>query len=273
MQCSSPVFIQDKSTGGIMHVPCGRCMGCRLARAKMWSVRIMHEVKEWPVSSFITLTYNEEHLPKNLSLVKTDVQLFFKRLRKNLNKNIKYFLGGEYGELCKRPHYHAVVFGVGPGDRETIERSWGKGFVYIGTVTHDSARYVASYTLKKLNGDAALSYLRRGVIPEFALMSRNPGIGARFLAKHTPFLKQNGFCVVKGNKVSLPRYYSDKIFTDEDKARFHTLRQDFYDERFLEIKKRAGAIHDYQVVDYEKGMRKQLAADHKSRESLKKRKL
>jgi len=225
------------------------------------------------VSSFVTLTYDDAHLPASGSLVKEDVQLFFKRLRKNLDRNIKYFLGGEYGDCGLRPHYHTIIFGVGESDRKTIEKSWGKGFIYLGSVTYDSARYVASYTLKKLSGDHAADYRRRGVIPEFALMSRNPGIGARFLAKNSKFLKQNACCIVKGHKTALPRYYADKIFTDEDKKLLHSMRQEFYHERHEEIKQRAGAEHDYQVVDYEKGMRKQAAADLKAREQLKKRKL
>lgn len=47
-------------------------------------------------------------------LRKRDLQLFFKRLRKNLSKfsdaKIRYFAMGEYGPVHFRPHYHFLLF-------------------------------------------------------------------------------------------------------------------------------------------------------------------
>lgn len=239
----------------------------------MWSVRIMHEVKAWPCSSFVTLTYDDDHLPLNGSLVKSDVQLFLKRLRKNLGRTFKYFLGAEYGEHGLRPHYHIIFFGVGSSDRLQVERAWGKGHIFVGGVTHDSARYVASYTLKKLTGPASAAYSARGVIPEFSLMSRRPGIGFGFVESNKSFLKQNAFCIVNGSKVALPRYYQDKVFTDQDKAFLHALRQEHYDQAFLDTKAKAGVEHGFQVLDYQKGQRAQVQRDLNARSQLKKRKL
>ncbi|WNK14115.1 MAG: replication initiator protein [Microvirus sp.] len=273
MTCVSPVWIQDKQTGGCMYVPCGRCIGCRLKRAAMWSVRIMHEVKSWDDCCFVTLTYSPENLPKDGSLSVEHCQKFFKRLRKNLGRKIKYFLGAEYGDLHSRPHYHVILFGVSRSDELQINQSWGLGFVHVGDVSHDSARYVASYTLKKLSGPQAAEYARKGIKPEFSLMSRAPGIGAHYVEQNKPFLRDNSFCIVKGSKVALPRYYSDKIYNSTEKALLHCLRSDFYEEKFQETKKLSGVDQDYQVGEYQRGQRDQTKRDLEARQTLKRRKL
>jgi len=233
----------------------------------------MHEVKNWTECSFVTLTYDDEHLPGKGSLSVSDCQKFIKRLRKRLGRKFKYFLGAEYGDMGHRPHYHTILFGVSISERLEVNQAWGLGFVHSGVVTHDSACYVASYTLKKLSGDKRDVYTRLGIVPEFALMSRSPGIGALYVEQNSKFLKQNAFCIVKGSKVALPRYYADKVFTDEEKNLLHSMRQEFYDERMEKLKVQSGSEHGYQVNDYERGMRKQLAADLKARVGLKRRKL
>lgn len=248
-------------------------MACRITRARMWSVRIMHEAKLWPSVSFVTLTYDDEHLPASGSLVKQDVQLFLKRLRKNLDRQFRYFLSGEYGEHKHRPHYHSVLFGVGSSDRKTLEQTWGKGHIHLGTVTHDSACYVASYTLKKLSGPSAARYERDGIIPEFCLMSRRPGIGSAYVEENKEFLKQNAFCVVKGNKTALPRYYADKVFPGDEKLILRALRGEFHEQQHEELMKRSGAEADYQVIDYQRGQRAQTDRDLKARAALRRRKL
>lgn len=127
-------------------------------------------------ASFVTLTYNKEHLPPDGSLVPRDLQLFLKRLRTNTQLPIRYFGVGEYGDLSWRPHYHLALFGVPREGEPLVNRAWGKGFVKSGDLTMESAQYVAGYVVKKLTraDDPALE----GRYPEFARMSLRPGIGA-----------------------------------------------------------------------------------------------
>lgn len=272
--CAHRVMIQDKMTGGILMVPCGRCISCRLNKARAWSIRIMHEVKTSKVSCFVTLTYNDENLPKNKSLVVEDVQKFFKRLRKNTKLKLRYFLGGEYGEIQKRPHYHAVIFGLSKEFHAEIERSWSLGFVTVDDVTPERAMYVAKYTTKKLSGPAVSEY--DGRKPEFGLMSRRPGIGHDYLDTNGKFIEQNGFCVVKGNKVGLPRYYSEKIFNTEAKKNvLHRKRQSVIDEAFQKSRAKAGGetLAPYEVADYSRLELQQAEIDLYVREKMQRRKL
>jgi len=229
----------------------------------------MHEVKQG-AACFATLTYDDDHLPKDLSLSLGDCQKFIKRLRKNSKNKVRYYLGAEYGTYGKRPHYHVILFGLSKADTKTIELSWGLGYVYVGDVNHDSASYVAGYTLKKLDSLAAYN----GRKPEFSLMSRRPGIGADYLKTNTEWLKNNGFCIAKGNKVAMPRYYADKVFTTpEDKELLHQKRQQVINEGFALSQQKSGVSVDYQVSDYQRSERAQGEADLKCRQALKKRKL
>lgn len=45
-----------------IQVPCGKCIECRLDHAKMWALRCWHESLKYPFSSFVTLTYDDDHL-------------------------------------------------------------------------------------------------------------------------------------------------------------------------------------------------------------------
>lgn len=196
MKCLYPRTVKS-GDGQHYVVPCGQCIACRLNRVRDWSIRLMHELRYHDKAVFITLTYDDEHLPENGSLVKRDVQLYLKRLRKRLGDNkIRFFLCGEYGEKFLRPHYHLICFGIdwsnpifrgkkfdskSKGYYLTKEDIWQKGIVYLGTVNYQSIRYVASYVNKKYLGKSAKIYKEKGVIPEFTLMSRKPGIGEQFV--------------------------------------------------------------------------------------------
>lgn len=129
-------------------------------------------------AGFVTLTYDDSHLPTGGSLVKRDLQLFLKRLRTSIYPvQVRYFGVGEYGEQTFRPHYHLVLYGLGRENHQVINQAWGLGLIHIGDVTMNSIQYVAGYVTKKMTSkdDPRLE----GRTPEFSLMSRNPGIGKK----------------------------------------------------------------------------------------------
>lgn len=183
----------------------------------------MQEASYWDASCFLTLTYNDGNLPVDLGLHKRDLQLFFKRLRKDIeNKKIKYFACGEYGERSSRPHYHAIIFGLGLCDEtfKIIGRSgkaskvmleaWKYGFAVCGNVTYQSARYVAGYIQKKYSGPLErLNY--EGREPPFQLQSQ--GLGKRWCLDNSDNLVTDLSFTVNGVRHSMPRYYR-KVLED-----------------------------------------------------------
>lgn len=186
---------------------------------------------------FITLTYNDDHLPENGSLDVTHFQKFMKRLREKSPNKIRFFHCGEYGDETFRPHYHGLLFGHDFKDRkpfskkgentldtsQTLEDIWGKGFCTVGNVTFDSAAYVARYVMKKITGDAAIEHYKRlnpetgeihTVKPEYTTMSRRPGIGRTWWDKYGQEVVDHGSVVVNGREVKPPSAYS-RIMQDE----------------------------------------------------------
>lgn len=223
MTCTSPFIIKRKD-GLRNEVPCGSCPSCRIARAREWATRCMHEKSTTAHSTFATLTYDDANLPEGGTLDKEQLQLFFKRLRKAIEPNrIRYYSCGEYGERNHRPHYHMLIFGMHPchcrstnqatdpctcGTRKILTQAWGLGAVgRCGTVTYDSARYCADYIGKQLIGEDKDFYKNKQ--RPFALMSL--GLGRDFLIQNAQQLTEQRGCTIHGAQVGLPRYYAKKL--------------------------------------------------------------
>lgn len=225
MQCVRPIYIKNpdrfrykkpNETVGEewLLVPCGHCVACRIARSREWAIRILHETEFWEDSCFVTLTYRDEDLPPNGSLDSTALTKYFKRLRKDLgDRKIKYYACGEYGDTYGRPHYHAIIFGLNAfTDKKVIESNWPYGWVKVGGVSYNSARYVAGYVQKKLYGKGAKEYEDRGILPPFSRISK--GIGERYVDKYWNKLYQQETVTVRGVPMGLPRYYQKKLDYD-----------------------------------------------------------
>lgn len=200
-------------------LPCGKCIQCRLEYARSWAVRCVHEAKMHEENSFVTLTYSDEHL-KNPKLQYSDFQKFMKRLRfVNNDRKIGVFVTGEYGEKNKRPHWHAIIFNWRPkdcvykysnerGDKvyssKQLEKLWNFGVCDIGSVTFESAGYVARYAAKKLVHGKDQEH-------DFHPISRKSSknaIGKKFLEKYYKDLFSYGRVImIDGTKMSIPRYY------------------------------------------------------------------
>lgn len=221
-----PVALHPPYGEAHLDLPCGACLGCRTARAADWAKRAMDEAKSHEHNCFITLTYDQDHLPNDGRLIPEDLQKFFKRLRRavhrgadgivsNPSASVRYLCCGEYGELTARPHYHALLFNVSFTDQITVGKhltespALGKLWLYgkhkIGTLTGASANYVAQYTLKSAGKIYATP--DGEVLPKpFFRMSLKPAIGKTHLLKYkNDYL--HGYVIVEGKKARIPRAY------------------------------------------------------------------
>lgn len=236
MLCKFPTIFPNSRTPA----PCGQCLPCRINARRVWANRMICEAADHEENAFLTLTYDDDHLPSDGSLNKTDHQHFMWRFRENLSRRfgrkVRFYMVGEYGEKSWRPHYHYALFGYpscpyGGGHRvgvkfqpcrcpvcKLVSDAWGLGNVFLGSLTPDSANYVAQYVTKKMTSkdDPRLG----GLHPEFALMSK--GIGKSFVSAISSLLTKYGYDVdnfpavlCHGSK-SLPlgRYMKEKIYAD-----------------------------------------------------------
>ena len=222
MRCTKPIRLNHLNhieyPDGLL-VPCGKCLACRIARRQEWSMRCLHELSQFKDAVFVTLTYDNAHLPPNGSLVVSDLQKFIKRVRKEVSKRgsnkIRHYSCGEYGDRFGRPHYHVILFGLSlrDDDRDLIRFKWPYGLVHFGTVTPDSISYVCQYIDKKYTGDMAqIEYTDKGRAPVFKICSL--GIGRKFVEDNKEQLVHMGYCTVGGRVHSFPRYYLDKLGID-----------------------------------------------------------
>lgn len=217
-------------SGEPIQVPCGQCVGCRLERSRQWAMRCVHESKLHKKNCVLTLTYDDKNLPDDGSLVKRDLQLFMKRLRKEKGNGIRFYACGEYGEKSRRPHYHLVLFNCDFEDKRyykkskvddnlytsaIAERIWGKGFCVVGDVTFESCAYIARYIIDKMTGPKADEWYTNpdGVIvqSEFTNMSRRPGIGSGYFEKYGEEVFTHDSVIMRGQEVRPPRYYDVKM--------------------------------------------------------------
>lgn len=156
---------------------CGQCNPCRVNRRRIWTNRLLLESTQHEFNTFVTLTYKDESLPENGTLVPDDLQSFLKRLRRLIEpRRLRFYAVGEYGDLTFRPHYHLLLFGCSELEAQTFANAWGLGGVYAAECNEATCDYVAGYVLKKMTkpDDPRLE----GRYPEFSRMSLRPGIGA-----------------------------------------------------------------------------------------------
>lgn len=214
-------------------IPCGQCKSCRLEKSRQWALRCVLEASLWTKNCFITLTYDDAHLPKDGSLVKKHFQDFMKRLRKKYGPGIRYYHCGEYGSKLGRPHYHACLFNFDFPDKyffkcstssynfksmlyrsPSLEQLWPFGFSTIGDVTFESAAYVARYVMKKINGNSAKEHYGNRQ-PEYTTMSRRPGIAAQWYERYKLDVYPLDCVVMRNGKKLRPPKYFDNILMDD----------------------------------------------------------
>lgn len=234
MRCISPLksnldrlgnrtYNNTKAEPGLIGVQfeCRKCLPCRLNISVEKSVRVMHEAKIYGDNNiFLTLTYEEQNL-SSPKLQYKEFQDFMRELRRKTKRTIPYMVTGEYGEIEKRPHWHAILFNYKPSDGEHhytnkrgdkvftskfINSIWKKGHADYGSVTKESAAYVGRYAAKKLvhGKDQEHDYH-----PIHKTSSKH-AIGKKWIEKNWKHTFENGFVLdTNYQPQKIPRYYID----------------------------------------------------------------
>lgn len=223
MDCLEPIELVIKRQGTNRlerrKVPCGKCVACLSSRSLSWTFRLKEELKVSSSAFFVTLTYDEAHLPIDKDhrpiVKKRDFQNFMKRLRKNI-PGVRFFAVSEYGPTGHRPHYHALIFNL-PLDLDPmirIERAWQQGWVKVDYVNDARIRYVAGYCLE-------LSQVPEGVPRPWMLCSTRPAIGDSYLTQAIRdyyHYKPQSFVYDDNVKLPMPRYYKDRLYNLSEKS-------------------------------------------------------
>ena len=182
---------------------------------------------------------------RRVELSKSDHQKFMKRLRERVGP-VRFYMCGEYGDRLARPHYHYLIFGYDFPDKRyfktslsgtklyrspELEKIWTAGHAWIGELDYSTCAYVAAYVMKKIGGEKAIDHYRRTdeagndfwLTPEFAYMSRHPGIGKNWWDKyHTDVTSTDGVWR-HSTKTKPPRYY-DKLLEKLDTRLYESIK-------------------------------------------------
>lgn len=257
-KCIQPMTLKDNP----QLLPCGACPNCRQNRVFGWAFRLVQQTKVSKSAHFLTLTYTNPPITKNgfMTVQKDDIQKFLKRLRKLHigDQPIKYYAAAEYGENRQRPHYHLVIFNADP---ETFQKAWSLngteiGSIHVGECNDASVQYALKYIAKK---SIIPTHKRDDRTKEFALMSK--GLGSSYLSDNIRTYHQSDITgrpyltTLDGYKMPMPRYYKDKIYTEDQKKLIQAHQEQ-------ETQKRYSTLTDQQK-------QRQMQTERAQREKLK----
>lgn len=246
----------------LIKVPCGKCIGCRLAKSREWANRCLCELEYHDCAYFCTFTYDNEHVPigwsvdkrtgeavECMTLRKRDWVLLMKRIRKRFSDDvIRFFMCGEYGSQTFRPHYHAILFGIHLSDLSfykatdngdilynsaSLDRCWSGpdelsyGHVVVSKVTWKTCAYVARYTAKKCGTSDDEVYRELGMEPPFLLMSRRPGLGREYYNRHPGMFDFDKINIKteEGGKSFQPPAYFFGLLAQDDPVKYEHVKE------------------------------------------------
>ena len=270
-----PVFNDIRT----LYVPiaCGKCIECMQAKSREWQVRMNEEIRTDKTGKFITLTFNEKSLKKlrkivweNIKETKDNdedkkrrhkildnevatyaVRHFLERWRKKFKKSIKHWLCTELGhENTERIHLHGILFTN--ESKETIEKIWEYGIIWIGNyVNEKTINYIIKY-IHKTDAD------HPKYTPKILTSS---GIGKNYFDrldyKRNEY-KENetkeSYKYKNGTESSLPIYYRNKIYTEEERERLWIEKLDkkirYVCGEKIEVKTEEDKINYMKLLEY-----------------------
>lgn len=261
----NPKYIANKKNGGIIPIPtdprvlyvpigCNKCFECMKSKANQWKSRLNYEIKKGLLTPFfVTLTFSTESLRE--LLLNTDVKGYdkdyhvctlgvkrFKNRYRDKNKNkFKYWLVTEIGgKRYEHIHLHGIIWGLTP---QEINDYWKYGYTFIGNAVNEkTVNYIVKYIFKtdeKHKNFTPKIYCSNGIGSGY-----ENSLNAK-LSKYTENKTRDYYMLNSGNKTTLPMYYRNKLYTDDEKEKLWIEKLN-KNERYVDgIKYKADEIEYY----------------------------
>lgn len=248
-RCLRPLLLNGQSFN------CGYCLNCRINYTSKWQLRLLYELNSWSGAMFVTLTYDDEHLPKNFELNKKHLKDFLKRVRSKIAYNdiclwnddflelksgkqykpvLRYYCCGEYGlnprdgiKGHERPHYHCIIFGLDYYNalhRQIVIDSW----LFCDRNQFDLSRGLKC-AIQPVNIDTigyVTGYVRKklnGDKAQEVYQDRirpfnvgSKGLGLQLALKQFDLLKKGYTYTHNGKRIGIPRYFREKLGLEID---------------------------------------------------------
>ena len=217
--------VNDKRTL-LVPVGCGKCMECMRKKANDWRTRLLEEIKGGKKCEFVTLTLSNDSYKKldieinddvrgyerENEIIKLATRRFLERWRTKTGKSVKHWLVSELGgNGTENVHLHGFLW---TDEKNLIQDTWKYGYTFTGEwVNEQTVNYCVKYVMKMDKKHKEY----KGII----LSSK--GIGANYTLKNGKDNKYKGkdtreyYTTRQGNKIALPIYYRNKLYSDEER--------------------------------------------------------
>lgn len=266
----------------VLYVPigCQQCKECRNKKARQWQTRLQEDIKTNTNGKFIALTFSNEwykQLVENTNgiralhdlphlkgydldnaLAKSATRLFLERYRKKYKKSLRHWLITELGHAgTQNIHLHGIIWPT-QSTLDDIEKIWAYGFMWKGKliknklvnyVNQKTINYIIKYVTKV---DEHHKYYR-------SIILTSPGIGKSYLQSYNSTKNtfqhtdtNETYTTPTGHKTSLPIYWRNQLYTDEEKEKLWLQKLD-KQERWingvrLDISTKAGKQRYWQYL-------------------------
>lgn len=285
-------YISNKKNRGIVPVAedarvlwvpvgCGKCIECKNQKAREWKVRLQEEVRNDKTGQFVTLTFSNESIAeldgvieeianedtgevailegyeRDNEIAKIGVRRFLERWRKRTGKSVKHWLITEIGgNGTENIHLHGIIW---TEEKKAIESTWKYGYVFVGNeVSNKTVNYITKYVTKT---DIKHKEFKGKILT-------SSGIGQGYIERPDAKLnkyKDEGetretYTTRQGEKIALPIYYRNKIYTEKEKEALWLQKLD-KQERYVLGKKidvSGGDEKYYKALDVARAKNKRL---------------
>ena len=222
-------------------------MECRKQKSRDIQVRLLEDIKYNKNGIFIALTYSNEEYTKlyreiqektklegydlDNQICKTAVRRFYENYRKKYKKTLRHWLITELGHgETEHVHMHGIVWiepnkyitenkkqNIKDQQKEFIKKYWKYGDIWVGEyVNEKTVNYCTKY-VTKIDKDHKLYK---------PIILSSKGIGSGYINSYNASKnKYNGketkeyYISRNGHKINLPKYYKNKIYSDEEKEK------------------------------------------------------
>lgn len=240
----------------LVPIGCGNCMECRKQKSREWQTRLLEDIKTNNNAKFITLTFSDESYAQiasnftTLSGYELDnaiatqaVRWWLERWRKKYKKTIRHWLVTELGHNgTKNIHLHGLIWT--DYTLEEIEAIWQYGWMWKYKIEKGKkVNYVNDRTIGYITKYVTKQDIEHKTYKPVILTS--PGIGHNYTQNTKGDWQKNKYNGTEtrtyyrtqtGHKISLPIYWRNKIYTDEQKEELW-IQQLNKQERYINGKK------------------------------------
>ena len=247
----NPKYKSNKKNGGnipfmkddrVKYVPigCQGCIECKRKKSREWKVRLNEEIK-LNKYKFITLTFSDKSISKLYIECekKTDlkgydkdnwaatraVRLWLENVRKSTKKSVRHWLITELGHRgTKNIHIHGLINVNNKEHYNLIISKWENNFgnVYPKKDNDYKNNYVNEKTISYIVKYVTKMDLEHKGYSSIILTSA--GIGKNYVNSYNynrnKFNKEKTkeyYITETGHKLSLPIYYRNKLYSDDEK--------------------------------------------------------